>query len=196
VLAVRRSNGASSVAAACDPWPRRATTIWPRCAIGLNRSRIVAQKRPRRVPQTFDQAQLDVGKLLAEANDCLRNDVRGGRQDLGRRRQTHRSAGGLNDGRRTGRALAGLVAGAQGVGVAAGSPEQRAPPRRSGLARSAGPGGQEAAGAELGVTALGGWVPSDLRRFLPLAVFLTCLAEMVFLPTRFFFDSAISILLS
>ena len=40
---------------------------------------------------------------------------------------------------------------------------------------------------------MGGWVPSDLRRFLPLAVFLTCLAEMVFLPTRFFFDSAISI---
>ena len=39
-------------------------------------------------------------------------------------------------------------------------------------------------------------MPSDLRRFLPLAVFLTCLAEMVFLPTRFFFVNAISILLS
>ncbi|MFM9914296.1 MAG: hypothetical protein ACKVOX_00700 [Rhizobacter sp.] len=45
-------------------------------------------------------------------------------------------------------------------------------------------------------TAFGGWVPSDLRRFLPLAVFLTCLAEMVLLPTRFFFASAISSLLS
>ena len=45
-------------------------------------------------------------------------------------------------------------------------------------------------------TAFGGWVPSDLWRFLPLAVFLTCFAEMVLLPTRFFFDSAISILLS
>ena len=44
--------------------------------------------------------------------------------------------------------------------------------------------------------AFGGWVPSDLWRFLPLAVFLTCLAEMVLLPTRFFFASAISILLS
>ena len=39
-------------------------------------------------------------------------------------------------------------------------------------------------------------MPSDLWRFLPLAVFLTCLAEMVLLPTRFFFASAISILLS
>ena len=36
-------------------------------------------------------------------------------------------------------------------------------------------------------------MPSDLWRFLPLAVFLTCLAEMVLLPTRFFFASAISI---
>jgi hypothetical protein len=35
-----------------------------------------------------------------------------------------------------------------------------------------------------------------LWRFLPLVVFLTCLAEMVFLPTRFFFASAILILLS
>lgn len=55
---------------------------------------------------------------------------------------------------------------------------------------------QDAAGVEAGVVAFGGWVPSDLRRFLPLAVFLTCLAEMVLLPTRFFFDSAISILWS
>ena len=39
-------------------------------------------------------------------------------------------------------------------------------------------------------------MPSDLWRFLPLAVFLTCLAEMVLLPTRFFFASAISTLLS
>lgn len=45
-------------------------------------------------------------------------------------------------------------------------------------------------------TTFGGWVPSDLRRFLPLAVFLTCLAEMVLLPTRFFFASAILSLLS
>jgi hypothetical protein len=64
------------------------------------------------------------------------------------------------------------------------------------LARSAGPSSQDAAGVEVGVTAFGGWVPSDLWRFLPLAVFLTCLAEMVLLPTRFFFASAISILLS
>lgn len=48
-----------------------------------------------------------------------------------------------------------------------------------------------------GVTAFeGGWVPSDLRRFLPLAVVRTCLAEMVLLPMRFFFASAMSILLS
>ena len=39
-------------------------------------------------------------------------------------------------------------------------------------------------------------MPSDLRRFLPLAVFLTCLAEMVLLPTRFFFESAILIPMS
>ena len=57
-------------------------------------------------------------------------------------------------------------------------------------------GSQDAAGVETGVTAFGGWVPSDLRRFLPLAVLRTCLAEMVLLPTRFFFASAISILLS
>ena len=62
--------------------------------------------------------------------------------------------------------------------------------------RSACLSGQDAAGVEGGVTAFGGWVPSALWRFLPLAVFLTCLAEMVFLPTRFFFASAISILLS
>jgi hypothetical protein len=49
---------------------------------------------------------------------------------------------------------------------------------------------------DAGVTALGGCVPSDLRRFLPLAVLRTCLAEMVLLPTRFFFDSAMSILSS
>lgn len=55
---------------------------------------------------------------------------------------------------------------------------------------------QDAAGVEVGGTAFGGWVPSDLRRFLPLAVLRTCWAEMVFLPTRFFFASAISILLS
>jgi hypothetical protein len=53
---------------------------------------------------------------------------------------------------------------------------------------------QDAAGVELGATAFGGWVPSDLRRFLPLAVLRTCLAEMVLLPTRFFFASAMSIL--
>jgi hypothetical protein len=35
-----------------------------------------------------------------------------------------------------------------------------------------------------------------LWRFLPLAVFLTCLAEMVLLPKRFFFESAMSILWS
>ena len=56
------------------------------------------------------------------------------------------------------------------------------------------PGRQDAADVEGGKTVFEGWVPSDLRRFLPLAVFLTCLAEMVFLPTRFFFDSAISTL--
>ena len=56
--------------------------------------------------------------------------------------------------------------------------------------------GQDAAGVDGVATAFGGCVPSDLRRFLPLAVFLTCLAEMVLLPTRFFFDSAISILWS
>ena len=39
-------------------------------------------------------------------------------------------------------------------------------------------------------------MPSDLRRFLPLAVLRTCLADRVFLPTRFFFASAISFLLS
>ena len=54
---------------------------------------------------------------------------------------------------------------------------------------------QDVAGVEIEVTAFGGWVPSDLWRFLPLDVFLTCLAEMVLLPTRFFFDSAISIFL-
>jgi hypothetical protein len=69
-------------------------------------------------------------------------------------------------------------------------------PSPSGLVRPAGPSRQVAAGVEVGVTAFGGWVPSDLRRFLPLAVFLTCLAEMVLLPTRFFFDSAIAIPLS
>lgn len=57
-------------------------------------------------------------------------------------------------------------------------------------------GPQDAAGVTLGVGAFGGWVPSDLRRFLPLAVFLTCLAEMVFLPTRFFFASAMMFLSS
>ena len=96
----------------------------------------------------------------------------------------------------TGRTPAGRSAGADKDGVAAGSLWQRARPSQSSLARSTGPSRQDAAGVELGVTALGGWVPSDLRRFLPLAVFLTCLAEMVFLPTRFFFASAISILLS
>jgi hypothetical protein len=35
-----------------------------------------------------------------------------------------------------------------------------------------------------------------LWRFLPLAVLRTCLAEMVLLPTRFFFASAMSIPLS
>jgi hypothetical protein len=64
------------------------------------------------------------------------------------------------------------------------------------LALSACTGGQDVAGVEVGVTTFGGWVPSDLCRFLPLAVFLTCLAEMVLLPTRFFFASAILILLS
>jgi hypothetical protein len=57
-------------------------------------------------------------------------------------------------------------------------------------------GTQDAAGVEVGVTAFGGCVPSDLWRFLPLAVFLTCFAEIVLLPTRFFFASAMSILLS
>ena len=76
-----------------------------------------------------------------------------------------------------------------------GSLKPRAQPSRSGLARSAFPS-RQAAGTEVGATAFGGWVPSALRRFLPLAVFLTCLAEMVLLPTRFFFASAISILLS
>ena len=51
-------------------------------------------------------------------------------------------------------------------------------------------------GVEAGNTTFGGGVPSDLWRFLPLAVLRTCLAEMVLLPTRFFFDSAVSILLS
>jgi hypothetical protein len=62
------------------------------------------------------------------------------------------------------------------------------------LAQSACPSGQDAAGVEVGNVTFEGWVPSDLRRFLPLAVFLTCLAEMVLLPTRFFFDSAMLIL--
>jgi hypothetical protein len=62
------------------------------------------------------------------------------------------------------------------------------------LAQSACPSGQDAAGDEVGNVTFGGWVPSALRRFLPLAVFLTCLAEMVLLPTRFFFDSAMLIL--
>ena len=67
---------------------------------------------------------------------------------------------------------------------------------RGGVRRRASVARQDAAGAETGATAFGGWVPSDLRRFLPLAVLRTCLAEMVLLPTRFFFASAISILLS
>ena len=69
-------------------------------------------------------------------------------------------------------------------------------PHRNGWARSACLNRQDVAGVEVGNTTFGGWVPSDLRRFLPLAVFLTWLAEMVFLPTRFFFVSAISILRS
>lgn len=64
------------------------------------------------------------------------------------------------------------------------------------LTRCTCPSRHDAAGVEVGVTTFGGWVPSDLRRFLPLAVFLTCLAEMVLLPTRFFFASAIWSLLS
>ena len=70
--------------------------------------------------------------------------------------------------------------------------EQRVPerPSRSGSTRFACQRRQFAAGVEAGVTTFGGWVPSDLRLFLPLEVFLTCLAEMVRLPTRFFFDSA------
>ncbi|MEO7339141.1 MAG: hypothetical protein ABIV63_21405, partial [Caldimonas sp.] len=51
------------------------------------------------------------------------------------------------------------------------------------------PAWSAAAGVAVGVAAFGGWVPSDLWRFLPLAVFLTCFAEMVLLPTRFFFAS-------
>ena len=39
-------------------------------------------------------------------------------------------------------------------------------------------------------------MPSDLRRFLPLAVLRTCLADRVLLPTRFFFASAIAFLQS
>ena len=69
-------------------------------------------------------------------------------------------------------------------------------PKRLGATRPACPNRQDAAGVEVGITAFGGWVPSDLWRFLPLAVFLTCFAEMVLLPTRFFFASAISILWS
>ena len=45
--------------------------------------------------------------------------------------------------------------------------------RRIAVARLASPSGQAAAGAGLGVTTFGGWVPSDLRRFLPLAVLRT-----------------------
>lgn len=56
--------------------------------------------------------------------------------------------------------------------------------------------GQDAAGDDVEVTVFDGWVPSDLRRFLPLAVLRTCLADMVLLPTRFFFASAISYLSS
>jgi hypothetical protein len=51
--------------------------------------------------------------------------------------------------------------------------------------------GQDADDVELGVTTFGGCVPSDLRRFLPLAVLRTWVATMVLLPTRFFFASAI-----
>ena len=55
---------------------------------------------------------------------------------------------------------------------------------------------QDATGVDVGITGFGGWVPSDLWRFLPLAVLRTCFADMVLLPTRFFFASAMSILLS
>ena len=48
----------------------------------------------------------------------------------------------------------------------------------------------------VGNNTLDGWVPSDLRRFLPLAVLRTCLADRVLLPTRFFFASAIAFLQS
>jgi hypothetical protein len=86
------------------------------------------------------------------------------------------------------------TSGSPGIELTAGAARER--PSLSGLALSAGLSSQDAAGVGVGVTAFGGWVPSDLWRFLPLAVFLTCLAEMVLLPTRFFFASAISILLS
>jgi hypothetical protein len=80
-------------------------------------------------------------------------------------------------------------------------PRRRSAKRRSRRdearsAQSACLGSQDAAGVEAEVAAFGGWVPSDLWRFLPLAVLRTCLAEMVLLPTRFFFASAISIRLS
>jgi hypothetical protein len=53
----------------------------------------------------------------------------------------------------------------------------------------------QVAGVGVGNTTLDGWVPSALRRFLPLAVLRTCLAEMVLLPTRFFLASAMSVLM-
>jgi hypothetical protein len=70
----------------------------------------------------------------------------------------------------------------------------RESPSRGGLVLAAGQSDQVAAGVDAGKITFDGWVPSDLRRFLPLAVFLTCLAEMVLLPTRFFLDSAMSFL--
>lgn len=63
-------------------------------------------------------------------------------------------------------------------------------PSPRGSARSAAPIPQVAAGAGVGNTTFEGWVPSALRRFRPLAVLRTCFAEMVLLPTRFFFASA------
>lgn len=59
--------------------------------------------------------------------------------------------------------------------------------------RKATPSGQDVAVVDSGNTFFEGWVPSDLRRFLPLATLRTCLAGMVFLPMRFLFASAMTL---
>lgn len=92
---------------------------------------------------------------------------------------------------KSGRSVSGSLKGCRRRSWRTGSPARSCRPRTT-----ASRCGQDAAGDEVEVTVFGGWVPSDLRRFLPLAVLRTCLADMVLLPTRFFFASAISCLSS